>query len=57
MTSTIDLADDGGATRLDWKADVVISGPIAGVGARVLDSVVEKKTGELFQCLKTQLEA
>jgi len=57
VTSTIDLADDGGATRLDWKADVVISGPIASVGSRVLDRTVEKKTGELFQCLKTQLEA
>lgn len=57
VTSTIDLADDGGATRLDWTADVVISGPIASLGARVLDSTVEKKTGELFQCLKTQLEA
>lgn len=57
VTSTIDLADDGGTTRLDWKADVVISGPIASIGARVLDSTVEKKTGELFQCLKTQLEA
>ena len=57
VTSTIDLADDGGTTRLDWKADVVISGPIASLGARVLDSTVEKKTGELFQCLKAQLEA
>lgn len=56
VTSTIDLAEDGGATRLDWKADVVVSGPIASVGARILDSTVEKKTGELFQCLKTQLE-
>lgn len=56
VTSAIDLAEDGGATRLDWKADVVVSGPIASVGARILDSTVEKKTGELFQCLKTRLE-
>jgi carbon monoxide dehydrogenase subunit G len=56
VTSTIDLAEDAGVTRLDWTADVVVSGPIASVGARILDSTVEKKTGALFQCLKTQLE-
>lgn len=43
-------------TVLDWKADVVVSGTIASVGARLLSSTVEKKTGELFECLKTQLE-
>jgi carbon monoxide dehydrogenase subunit G len=58
VKSTLDLAaGDGGATRMDWSAEVVVSGPIASVGARVLNSTVEKKTGELFQCLKTQLEA
>lgn len=58
VESTVDLADDGaGTTRLDWKADVVVSGTIASVGARVLSSTVQKKMGELFECLKAQLEA
>ncbi len=58
VKSIIDLAaGEDGATRLDWTADVVVSGPIASVGARVLNSTVEKKTGELFQCLKAQMEA
>ncbi|MDR7484432.1 MAG: carbon monoxide dehydrogenase subunit G [Armatimonadota bacterium] len=57
VRSTIGLADgEGGATRLDWTADVVVSGTIASVGARVLRSTVEKKAGELFACLKAQLE-
>ncbi|MBI3998472.1 MAG: carbon monoxide dehydrogenase subunit G [Armatimonadetes bacterium] len=57
VRSALDLADgEGGTTRLDWKADVVVSGTIASVGARVLSSTVEKKTGELFECLKAQLE-
>ncbi len=58
VRSTVDLTDGGGGTTsLDWKADVVVSGTIASVGARVLNSTVEKKTGELFECLKTRLEA
>ena len=58
VQSTIDLVDgEGRSTRLDWKADVVVSGTIASVGARVLNSTVEKKTGELFECLRAQLEA
>ncbi len=58
VDTVIELADgEHGTTRLDWKADVVISGTIASVGARLLNSTVEKKTSELFECLKTQLEA
>lgn len=58
VDSTIELSDgDGNATSLTWKADVVVSGTIASVGARLLNSTVEKKTSELFECMKTQLEA
>ena len=58
VDSSVDLADgEAGTTRMDWTADVVVSGTIASVGARLLNSTVEKKTGELFACLKAQLEA
>jgi len=58
VRSTVDLADaDGGVTELRWTADVVVSGPLATVGARLLDSTVARKTTELFQCVKAQLEA
>lgn len=58
VNSGVDLADgEAGTTRMDWTADVVVSGTIASVGARLLNSTVEKKTGELFECLKAQLEA
>ena len=58
VESTVDLAsvaEDN--TVLHWSADVVVSGTIATVGARLLNSTVEKKTGELFECVKAQLEA
>lgn len=58
VDSTIELSDGGGnMTSLTWKADVVVSGTIASVGARLLNSTVEKKTAELFECMKVQLEA
>ncbi len=58
VDSSVDLADgEAGTTRMDWTADVVVSGTIASVGGRLLNSTVEKKTGELFECLKAQLEA
>ncbi|MGH2400823.1 MAG: SRPBCC family protein [bacterium] len=58
ITSTVDLAErPDSTTELRWVADVVVSGPLATVGARLLDGTVEKKTAELFDCLKAQLEA
>lgn len=58
VDSTIDLVDgQDGETTMSWKADVVVSGTIASVGGRLLNSTVEKKTGELFECLKAQLES
>ncbi len=58
VDSSVDLADgEAGTTRMDWTADVVVSGTIASVGGRLLNSTVQKKTGELFECLKAQLEA
>jgi carbon monoxide dehydrogenase subunit G len=49
------LADN--ETRMDWKANVVVSGNIASVGARLLQGLAEKLTGQFFDCLKTNLQA
>lgn len=58
VDSTIELSDgEGDTTSLTWKADVVVSGTIASVGARLLNSTVEKKTAELFDCMRVQIEA
>src|SRR6202171_1989103 len=51
------VAVDGDQTRMDWTAHVVVSGTIASVGARLLQGVAEKLTGQFFDCLKTNLEA
>ena len=44
-------------TRMDWKANVVVSGTIASVGARLLQGTAEKLTDQFFNCLKTKLQA
>ena len=60
--SAVDLAGDmklvdldGTQTRMDWQANVVVSGTIASVGARLLKGTAEKLTTQFFTCLKTKL--
>ena len=47
---------DGGQTEMDWKASVVVSGTIASVGARLMQGVAERLTGQFFDCLKSKLQ-
>ncbi len=47
---------DDNQTQMDWKASVVVSGTIASVGARLLQGVAERLTGQFFDCLRSKLE-
>ncbi len=51
------VAESPGQTRMDWKANVVVSGTIASVGARLMNSTAEKLTGQFFGCLKKNMTA
>ena len=52
------LADDGaGGTRMDWDADVNISGTLASVGGRMIEGTASKMIGQTFDCIKSKLEA
>jgi len=42
-------------TRMDWKATVTVSGTIASVGARLMQSTANKLTHQFFACLKSRL--
>lgn len=62
--SAVDLSGDmrltvleGGETRMDWKADVVVSGTIASVGARLMQGTAERLTAQFFDCIRTKLQA
>ena len=57
MTNALDLADAApGRTTLRWTSDVVVSGKIASVGARLLQSAAGTITGRVFSCMKDELE-
>ncbi len=58
LEGTMNLsAVDPAQTRMDWQAHVVVSGTLASVGARLMNSTAEKLTAQFFSCLKTQLQA
>lgn len=43
-------------TRMDWQAHVAVSGTIASVGARFMNSTAERLTGQFFDCLRKKLQ-
>ncbi len=43
-------------THMDWRANVVVSGTFASVGARLMNSTAEKLTGQFFTCLQAHLQ-
>lgn len=47
---------DSEHTRMDWNAQVTLSGTIASMGARLISGTAEKLTGQFFDCLKTKLQ-
>ena len=57
-TANMALSDgaDGG-TRMDWDADVAISGSLASLGARLIEGTANKMIGKTFGCMKSKLEA
>ena len=57
-TAQMSLSDipDGG-TRMDWSADVTISGSLASLGARLIEGTANKMIGQTFACMKSKLES
>ena len=58
-TATMTLTDNptGDVTVMDWVANVVISGTLASVGARLIEGTAKKMIGQTFDCIRTKLEA
>jgi carbon monoxide dehydrogenase subunit G len=59
-TAEMNLSDGAGGegtTRMDWSADVTISGTLASVGARLIEGTANKMIGQTFDCIRTKLEA
>jgi carbon monoxide dehydrogenase subunit G len=57
-TASMNLSEaPEGITVMDWVADVVVSGTLASVGARLIEGTAKKMIGQAFDCIRTKLEA
>jgi carbon monoxide dehydrogenase subunit G len=56
IDATIEMAESGGLTTVRWTADVVLSGTVASVGARLLQGTIDKKTNAFFENARKILE-
>lgn len=57
IDALIQLSNVQGTTTASWKADVTLSGTIASLGARLMQSTVDKKTQAFFENVRKKLEA
>lgn len=58
MDAAMDLSDaEEGSTSMAWQSEVKVSGMIANVGARLMQTTAEKMTNEMFDCIRRKLEA
>jgi carbon monoxide dehydrogenase subunit G len=57
-TASMNLSESPeGVTIMDWEADVVISGTLASVGARLIEGTAKKMIAQTFDCIRSKLEA
>jgi uncharacterized protein len=45
-----------GPTRMDWSADVALSGSMASLGSRLIEGTANKMIGQTFDCMRQKLE-
>jgi uncharacterized protein len=45
-----------GPTRMDWNADVALSGTMASLGSRLIEGTANKMIGQTFDCMRNKLE-
>lgn len=57
IDATIAVAEAEGRTRVNWHANVMLSGTIASVGARLMQGTIDKKTNAFFENARKALEA
>ncbi len=55
MDTQFRLNEDGGATAMNWEADVSIAGPVGAMGQRVLQPIVNQQVGQVLNALEVQV--
>ena len=44
-------------TTMEWSADVILSGMLASVGARMVEGTANKMIGQAFDCIRAKIVA
>ena len=58
METSFTLGDaGGGATSMEWSADVKIAGPVGSMGQRVLQPIVNQQVQHVLAALDAQVQA
>lgn len=57
VDATVEFLESGGATTIRWRAAVTTGGPIATLGARLLQGTIDRKTAAFFEAVRTRLES
>ncbi len=56
IDATLDLSESSGVTTVRWLAEVRLNGPIASLGARLVQGTVDKKAAAFFGNARKRLE-
>ena len=57
MDTSFNLSDGAnGGTHMKWEADVHILGPVASMGQRVLQPIVNQQVGQVLGALEKQVD-
>ncbi len=57
IDALIEMRETGAVTTVNWRADIAISGPIASMGARLMQGTIDRKTSTFFENARKKLEA
>ncbi len=56
IDATIETSEAQGTTTVRWHANVLMSGPIASMGARLMSGTIDKKSNAFFENARRKLE-
>ena len=56
MDTSFELSDAGEATHMKWEADVHLLGPVASMGQRVLQPIVNQQVSQVLGALEKQVQ-
>ena len=56
MDTSFNLSEAGGGTNMKWEADVHILGPVASMGQRVLQPIVNQQVSQVLGALEKQVQ-